>query len=175
MFNIKPVTLFYRSSISKVGNRDCRTDPGKYGMVSFEQSIQKIQGKKYLLPDCHTTTIIKKNYREGNQEESQTSICPEHKRKKKIVRKILFPLIPFRLKFILPLPSRTCCCFFDLCIRNTKWEKLSKICLTEVNLLRLKIAGLNEDDEFLSTNAILWLKNTKRCLKLKYQKVMGHS
>lgn len=83
MFNIKVINLFCTNSLSKVGHRDYRRDPGKYRVVSFEQSIQK-RLKNNLLTSCHTSTIIKNNYMEGNQDESQTSICPEHKRKKKI-------------------------------------------------------------------------------------------
>jgi len=78
--------------------------------------------KKNLLTNHHTTTIIKDNYMEGNEEESQTCICPEHKRKK-MVRKLLFALLHFRLKRILPFPTAACCCFFDLCIRKNKSKK----------------------------------------------------
>lgn len=130
MFNIKVINLFCTNSLSKVDHRDYRRDPGKYRVVSFEQSIQK-RLKNNLLTSCHTSTIIKNNYVEGNQDESQTSICPEHKRKKKL----LFSLIHFRFKCILPLPTRTCCSFFDLCIRNIKSEKLNKNCLMGINPL----------------------------------------
>lgn len=49
MFNIKLINLC-TNSLSEIGLRDYRRDPGKYIVVSFEKSIQKrLKTKIYLL------------------------------------------------------------------------------------------------------------------------------
>lgn len=64
MLNIKLINLFCTNSLSKIGLRDYRRDPGKYKVVSFEQSIQKrLKTKIYLLvvtPAPSLRTIIQK-------------------------------------------------------------------------------------------------------------------
>lgn len=152
MFNIKVINLFCTNSLSKIGLRDYRRDPGKYRVVSFEKSIQKrLKNKIYLLvvtaaPSLRT--IIRKE--PGWKPDFYLSTAQKGE-------KLPFSLIHFRFKCSLPLPTRTWSCFFDLCIRNIKSEKLNKNCLTGINPLMSEGYGAEwRVMDFWSTKAILW-------------------